>query len=71
MVASGLRGLAALGLKIPIDPSRDMLDEAVAEVNELLRYRPIMDLINNPLATDERAKAHRFHPKSIRLAASI
>lgn len=57
MVASGLRGLAALGLDIPADPSKEMLDKAVAEVNELLGQRSIADLLNNPPATDERAKA--------------
>jgi predicted ATPase len=57
MVASGLRGLAALGLEIPADPSKEMLDKAVAEVNELLGERPISDLLHSPPATDERAKA--------------
>ncbi len=56
MVASGLCGLAALGLEIPADPSKEMLDKAVAEVNELLGDRPISDLLHSPPATDERAK---------------
>jgi hypothetical protein len=60
MVASGLRGLAALGLEIPADPSKEMLDKAVAEVNELLGKRPISDLLHSPPATDERAKACSF-----------
>ncbi len=62
MVASGLRGLAALGLEIPADPSKEMLDKAVAEVNELLGERPISDLLHSPPATDERAKVNPQPP---------
>jgi hypothetical protein len=56
MVTSGLRGLAALGLVIPADPSDDMVAQAVAEVYRLLDNRSIRDLLNDAPATDERAK---------------
>jgi hypothetical protein len=56
MVASGLRGLASLGLDIPANPSDDVVEQAVAEVYRLLSDRPIRDLLNDAPATDERAK---------------
>jgi hypothetical protein len=62
MVASGLRGLAALGLDMPERPSEEMMVRAVAEVDELLRGRSIGDLLNAPPATDERAKASPTTP---------